>query len=184
MEISAEKTKIMANNSTEGATNDITVSGQALETVSKFKYLGTVVANEGSRPEILSRIAQATEALENLKPIWEDKNIKLCTEVRLLQSLLIPIFLCACVAWTLTAELERKISAVDMRCCRRLLGISYREHITNNEVRISVIQAIGPHMDLLTLVKEGTRNSGLAKTTTRHSGGWAKARQVKEEMGM
>ena len=67
-EISAEETKIMANNSTEGVTNDITESGQALETVSKFKYLGAIVINEGSMPKILSRIAQATAAIAKLSP--------------------------------------------------------------------------------------------------------------------
>ena len=87
MEIGAEKTKIMANSNIEGTMNDITVSGQALETVSKFKYLRVVVTDEGSRPEILSRIVQATAALAKLKPIWKYKNIKFCTKVRLLQSL-------------------------------------------------------------------------------------------------
>ena len=43
----------MANNNTEGATNDLTVNGQALETVSKFKCLGVFVTDEGPRPDIL-----------------------------------------------------------------------------------------------------------------------------------
>ena len=36
------------------------VNGQKLETVTSFKYLGSVITDEGSKPEILSRIAQAT----------------------------------------------------------------------------------------------------------------------------
>ena len=46
------------------------VNGQKLETVTSFKYLGSVVADEGSKPEILSRIAQTTAALIRLKPGW------------------------------------------------------------------------------------------------------------------
>ena len=42
-----------------------------------FKYLGAVVSDDGSKPEILSRIAQATAALTKLKPIWNDNNISL-----------------------------------------------------------------------------------------------------------
>ena len=68
MEISAEKTKLMTNN-TSCINTEIKVNGQKLETVTSFKYLGTVTANEGSKPEILSRIAQATAALARLKPV-------------------------------------------------------------------------------------------------------------------
>ena len=130
MQISAEKTKLMTNN-INGISSTIKVSGKKLETVQSFKYLGAIVTDEGSRPEILSRIAQATGALANLKVIWKDKNIALNTKIRLLRSLIMSIFLYACETWTLTAETERKIQTMEMRSFRRLLGISYREHITN-----------------------------------------------------
>ena len=56
MEISAEKTKLMANN-TGGINTEIKVNGKKLETVTSFKYLGSFVSDEGLKPEILSRIA-------------------------------------------------------------------------------------------------------------------------------
>ena len=52
---------------------EIKVSGQKLETVTSFKYLGSVITDEGSKPEILSRIAQKTAALTRLKPVWNDR---------------------------------------------------------------------------------------------------------------
>ena len=52
MEISAEKIKLMTNNTT-GINTEIKVNGQKLETVKSFKYLGSVKADEGSKPEIL-----------------------------------------------------------------------------------------------------------------------------------
>ena len=69
MEISAEKTKLMTN-SANGIQRGIKVKGLKLGT--SFKYLGAVVADDGSKPEVLSRIAQATAALTKLKPIWRD----------------------------------------------------------------------------------------------------------------
>ena len=65
MEISAEKTKLMTN-STSGINTEIKVNGQRLETATSFKYLGSVITDEGSKPEILSRIAQKTAALTSL----------------------------------------------------------------------------------------------------------------------
>ena len=68
MEISAEKTKLMTN-TTSGINTEIKINGQKLETVTSFKCLGSAVTDEGSKPEILCRIAQATVALTRLKPV-------------------------------------------------------------------------------------------------------------------
>ena len=88
MEIGAEKTKLM-NNNTNGINEKITMNGQKCETVSKFKYLGSVITDEGSKPEIISRIAQVTAALTRLKPIWKNKNITLPSKIRLMRSLVV-----------------------------------------------------------------------------------------------
>ena len=95
MEISAEKTRLMTNN-TNGINTEIKVNGQKLETVTSFKYLGSVITDEGSKPEILSRIAQTTAALAKLKPVWIDKSISLSSKIQLMHSLVTSIFLYAC----------------------------------------------------------------------------------------
>ena len=53
MEISAEKTQLMTNN-TSGINKEIKVNGQKLETVTSFKYLDSVLSDECSEPEIVS----------------------------------------------------------------------------------------------------------------------------------
>ena len=70
IENSTEKTNLMTNN-TSGINTEIKVNGQKLETVISFKYLGSVIADEGSKPEILSRIAQATAALTKVETSFE-----------------------------------------------------------------------------------------------------------------
>ena len=62
MEISAEKTKLMTNN-TSGINTEIKVNGRKLQTITSFKNLSSVITDEGSKPEILSRIAQTAAAL-------------------------------------------------------------------------------------------------------------------------
>ena len=82
------------------------------------------------------------------------------------------IFLYASESWTLDAELQRRINAMEMRCYRRLLRISYKDHITNEELRRRINNEIGPHPDILSIVKARklrwyghvTRSSGLSKT--------------------
>ena len=59
-----------------------------------------------------------------------------------------------------------------MRSYRKILRTSYKDHVTNEEIRAKIQQAIGPHEDLLTIVKRRklqwyghvSRSSGLAIT--------------------
>ena len=95
-------------NNTSGMNTEIKVNGQKLETVTSFKYLGSVITDEGSKPEILSRIAQTTAAFTKTKPVWIDKSNSLSSKIRLMRSLVTSIFLHACESWTLTAELQKK----------------------------------------------------------------------------
>ena len=138
---------------------------------------------------MFSRIAQTTAALTRLKPIWNDKSISLCSKIRLIRSLVTSIFLYACESWTLTAELQGRIQAIQMRCYRKILRILYKDRVTNKKVRAKIQQAIGPHEDLLTIVKRRklqcygnvSRQSGLAKTILRGSERGKKTRQTEEE---
>ena len=76
---------------------------------------------------------------------------------------------------------------MEMRCYRKILRISYNDRVTNEDVRAKIQQAIGPHEDLLTIIKTRklqwygrvSRSSGLAKTTLQGTvkGGKRQGRQ-------
>ena len=61
---------------------------------------------------------------------------------------------------------------MEMRCYRKIQYISYKDHVTIEEVRAKIQQAMGPHEDFLTIVKRRklqwcghvSHSSGLAKT--------------------
>ena len=91
---------------------------------------------------------------------------------RMMRSLVTSIFLYACESWILTAELQRRTRAMEIRCYRKILRISYKDHVTNEEVHAKIQQAIGPYEHLMTIVKRPklqwyghvSRSLGLAKT--------------------
>ena len=78
---------------------------------------------------------------------------------------------------------------MEMRCYPKILCISYKDRVTNEEDRAKIQQAIGPHEDLLTIVKRRKlqwyghvfRSSGLAKTILQGTvkGGRRQDRQKK-----
>ena len=89
MEISAEKTKLMKNNAS-GINTQTKVCGQKLETA-------------------LDTLQDSTDNRIN------DMSISLSSKIRLMLYLVTSIFLYACESWTLTAELQRRIQAMEMR---------------------------------------------------------------------
>ena len=76
-----------------------------------------------------------------------------------------------------------------MRCYRKIQHIPYKKCVTNEEVRAKIQQAIGPHEDLLAIVKRCklqwcghvSSSSGLAKTVVQGTvkGGRRQGRQRK-----
>ena len=99
-----------------------------------------------------------------------------------MHSLVTSIFLYACKSWTLTEELQRRIQAMEMRCYCKILCISYKDHVSNEEARAKIQQAIRPHEDLLTIVKRCklqwyghvSCSSGLAKSILQGTMKWGR----------
>ena len=81
---------------------------------------------------------------------------------------------------------------MEMRCYRKILHISYKDHVTNEDVRAKIQQTIGPHKDLLMIIKRHklrwnghvSLSSGLAKTILQGTvkGGRRQGRQ-EEKVG-
>ena len=88
---------------------------------------------------------------------------------------------------------KEEYKPIEMRCCRKILCISYRDYVTNEKVLAKIQQAIGSHKDLLTIVKRCklqwygyvSHSSGLAKTILQGlvKGGRRQLRQTEEEVG-
>ena len=80
---------------------------------------------------------------------------------------------------------------MEMRCYCKILHISYKNHVPNEEVRAKIQQAIGPHEDLMTIVKRRklqwyghvSRSLGLAKTILQGTvkGGGRQGRHRRED---
>ena len=58
-----------------------------------------------------------------------------------------------CIFPVLFVELQRRIQAMEMKCYCKIFHISFKDHVTNEEVRAKIQQASGPHEDFLTIVK-------------------------------
>ena len=100
---------------------------------------------------------------------------KICKEYikyNLYKSLVILIFLYGCESWTILESTEKKIVAFKNKSHRRLLGITYRQIITNVIVKEKIVSLVGNYVPLIAIVKKRklcwfghiTRHNSLAKT--------------------
>lgn len=126
----------MTNNS-EDIQESVDISGQRFRTVTAFKLCSTVSV-EGSKPEVLSQIAQAIAVLTRLKPIWNDSNFYIFhSRMRLIYSFVNSVFLYACETQVLTAKLEKRTQSLATRSYRRVTNVSYWDIIDKEEVRMT-----------------------------------------------
>jgi hypothetical protein len=130
--ISITKTKIMVVQSERTAAGNtqtpiISIEGQELEVVSKFKYLGSVESSQGKMDdEVLRRCHGMYGAFYKLKHIFIDKKLQLKTRLKLLNIIIVPHGLYGCQAWNLSVKNMAALESVYFAILRRILGVRDR----------------------------------------------------------
>ena len=129
--------------------------------------------HRGSKPEVITRIAQTIAVLTKLRIIWSDRNITLKSKIRLMRSLVFSIYpICLRIMDLNKRPRKEDTDHRDEMLSQTPRHLSYKDHLTNEEVRKQIQQSIGPFDDLLTTVKNCklkwyghvVRSKGLAKT--------------------
>ncbi|GFR93520.1 retrovirus-related Pol polyprotein LINE-1 [Elysia marginata] len=142
-----------------------------VEAAVKRLKLGKAPGDGSSTVEVRTRIALATAAFAKLGKIWKS-SISFKAKHKLFRSFVISILTYGCETWTLLADTERRIQLFENKCLRKLLRISYKDHVTNESVRELVVAYVGPQEPLLATVKRRklawfghvTRHDSLSKT--------------------
>ena len=78
-------------------------------------------------------------AMRSLKRIFKDKSIRLTTKIIIVQTLVFPIILYGAETWTIKKADRKTIDAFELRCWRKLLGVTYLYMKRNTEI-IDIIQ--------------------------------------------
>ena len=128
LHINEGKTKVMTLNMEDRSSDLQSRSGEAIEKVDDFIYLGSWI--ESTEREIRVRKGKAWGALHRLKDIWKSK---------LSKSLKIRLFIAACESvllygsetWTLTKAQEKNLDGTYTKMLRMVLGISWKDKVSN-----------------------------------------------------
>ncbi|XP_063594887.1 uncharacterized protein LOC134771856 [Penaeus indicus] len=125
--ISLPKTEVL-HQSTTATPPNITIEGTQLKTVEDFKYLGSVVDNDGSLDKkINSRICKASQALGPLKiHILSQHSIKLSTKLQIYITIVLTSLLYGCETWTLYRHHLKLLEKIHIKGLKSILGIRGR----------------------------------------------------------
>jgi hypothetical protein len=133
--LNTNKTKIMVFGDRNPG-NSIQVTGETIEIVEKFEYLGSLLTwDNNCSEEIKRRIGKATGAMASLKHIWNSKKLKIDNKLKLLKTCVFRVLLYASETWTLKETDNKKLLAFEMKCYRRILRINWRDMIRNEDIR-------------------------------------------------
>ena len=117
----------------------IKLDDTSLDQGNRFKYLGvTLTPSNDSTSEIKSRLLLASTVLRKLRKVWSDKDITLSTKLRLLNAFFYPVLLYGSKIWTIKKNDLKKIVAFEMRCYRKVLNITWKDKIRNEDVLLRI----------------------------------------------
>src|SRR3981189_2535758 len=127
MKINIKKTKTMVVSRKGGGKVSIIVEGQRVEQVKTFKYLGSVIAEDGRcMDDIKQRIGCAKDAFSKRKELLT-KSMNKDLKKRIVKTLVWPVALYGCETWVMNKETMERLEAFEMWVWRRLEKVSWEE---------------------------------------------------------
>ena len=138
IEINPKKTKCMVVTDNETQKIGLQIGDEKLEQVSNFQYLGIWI-NETMKHEVDVRdnIAKSKQAFWKHKELLRS-NIRLKTKLRLLKTQVWSILRYGSEYFALTKSLQKKNTAFEFWCYRRILKIGWHGYVSNEQVLLKI----------------------------------------------
>src|SRR6476619_7613271 len=119
--------KAMVVSRNGGERVNITVEGQSVEQVSKFRYLGLLISEDGRcLDDVKTRIEMAKDAFNKRKDLLTS-SIRVDLRKRLGKTLVWPVVLYGCETWTMRKQEINCLNAFEMWMWRRMGKVSWME---------------------------------------------------------
>ena len=113
----------------------LTVGEREIKQVEKFSYLGSLITSDGrSDSEIKKRIGMSKAIFEKMGKILKNRKLSMKTKLRVLDCYIFSTLTYGSECWTISQTMEKRLQSVEMWFYRRMLRISWTEHMSNEEV--------------------------------------------------
>jgi hypothetical protein len=155
MKINVKKTKtLLVSKQKTGGKVDITIYDQKVEQVTKFKYLGALISEDGRcESEVKVRIGMGKDAFSKRKELLT-KNFSRNIKIQIVKAVVWSVALYGCETWTLRKTEIQRLEAFEMWIWRRMEKIGWTEKKTNAEV----LKDIGQKRNFITTILKRKKN--------------------------
>ena len=148
MRINKNKTKVTKIGKGKQEQLQLKIGGNILEQVHQFKYLGSMITEDGrSEKEVRRRIALAKDAFMEHRMLLT-KSLNQTLKKRLAKPLVWSVLLYGSEAWTLKKDDIRRLDSFEMWVWRRMEKISWTERVRNEEV----LRRVGEQRTLISTI--------------------------------
>ena len=125
------KTMVFGDRKTE---QEIQIGSKNVENVVEFEYLMSLITwDNNCSEEIRRRIGKAAGTMGSLRHVWNGKKLTAQNKLRILTTCVFSVLIYASETWTLK-ETDKKLLAFEMKCYRRILRISWKDMIRNEDI--------------------------------------------------
>ena len=137
LKVNIMKTEVMLSSREDREELHVTSgAGRELNQVTSFKYLGSVISEEGGcDQEIRQRIKAAWAKWRQVSGVILDKKMPLKLRVKVYKTIIRPVLLYGAETWALRRKEEGILERTEMRMLRWILGVSLMERIESEEIR-------------------------------------------------
>ena len=134
LKINIQKTKEMGTGVRQQ--ESLELHGEAIERVSEFTYLGSIInATGGTDEDITARIRKAQSTFSMLMPVWKEKRIRLQTKLRIFNTNVNSTLLWGFGNMEIDYRLPtKKLQTFINKCLRKILNIRWPEVISNEDL--------------------------------------------------
>lgn len=151
LRINIAKTKMMIISRQEFGNINLTINGEAIERVSRFKYLGATLNEKWDcDEEVKTRIGIAKATYSRMRNILLQRTLPVDLRLRVIKCYVWPTLLYGVETWSLKVRTLNRIESFEMWILRRMLRISWTDHMSNNDVLLRA----GVERELLDIVKQ------------------------------
>ena len=151
--VNTNKSKVVVFERGEATECTVRLDGVDMENVKVFKYLGSVMSKDGSLgEEVLGRVQQGRRVVGSLKAVMRNREVSMEVKKSLCDSIVVPTLTYGSETWTLLEGNKSRVRAVEMSYLRGACGVSWRNRMTNEEVK----ELCGVDTDVIEKVERNT----------------------------
>ena len=137
LRVNVGKSKVMRCSRSEDSPRlNVLLDGEVLEQVDQFKYLGSIIAeNGGVEADVINRVKEGSKVLGAVSGVIKNRGLGMDVKRALYEKVIVPTVTYGSELWGMKERERQKLNVFEMRCLRSMCGVTRWDRLRNTVVR-------------------------------------------------